>query len=1174
MLMETPTFSFSEKTHQKLNSGHIIYENTRSAECTGLRKLHTKGLKKFFLVGRIVTFDLLNEIFNTMKKVFDNSTFFTKNDGWEIRNDQSKLQSKSGVRNLVPLWSSIILLNFKVTPLKYFGLRKVFSFFFLLFYPLNAFLQTQVVTLTSGSSWTVPSGVYNLTVECWGAGGGGGGSNSAGQPAGGGGGGAYAKKNTFLVSPGSIIEYQIGTGGPGGGGNNNGTDGTSTWFSSPSVVLAAGGQGGRHPNQTPSGNGGSGGLAVNSVGDMRFSGGNGGSRGGTGNCAGCAAGGGGSGSGSTTNGNAGANGGNSGNNASLGGINVVEFGGRGGIGVGSGGNGLGGSNFGSGGGGAKRPQIGLTSRSGGAGAQGLIRITYCIAPSEVSAGADLTVCDGNSVTLNGSATAYSGNVQLLYQDFENNSVLPWTINSTGTAAAGFLVRDSPFSTVSGNVGNSGSPYMLVADGDASTAASVTTFTSPSFSTVSYTTLSLSFRHHYNDRDAGDFARVQVSTDGTAWTNVQSYTTDQGALTNFSTASLNLNAYVGNATLYVRFRYENNNDYYWMIDDIVVSGNTSLSTNYLWTPATGLSNVNIANPVANPSETTTYTLVASHGSCSAPQDQVTVFAQTPTGDPDLFGNNTWNVYGYDGDNTNLASNFYRGYYVQPDLGGGNYGVNTQNFWSNGNSPSDAGVAINTGNIWNGCAVAPNSHTVVHKRKGFPCGTYHLNMVDWDDETHVYIDGVEVWSCATWSGAGNCPTGNIGMFMLDGDSELEIRSFEQSGGSNVNLEILDVAPTELSVNGSTRTCRVSGGNSLVFFKDENGRVIAAVNPQNQDLGYVTMTSYVDLASISAPACSDPNPQYETSLMKRHWVIDKTNSLTTGPIDVLLPFTDVELNALISSSGSNSNQNDNVNTINDVVLSKYHGPDNVNGNVLDNCQNAGGNANTTLHNQVLSGPFSNYFSSMGSSRYTIFTVPDFSEFWLHGSVNNSPLPIELIAFNANCNEAGDEVKVDWVTASEHNSSHFVLERSTDGSNWENKNVTAAAGNSTVIQQYEFIDTDVRGYENIYYRLLQYDYDGAVETYSTIMSNCSSDDAVFMTFPNPSVDAFTVVVNDELLNGANTLTISDASGKVIYSIAIELENGSGSFALEGLDLPAGLYYLQLNNGSHTSRVIKHSFR
>lgn len=59
-----------------------------------------------------------------------------------------------------------------------------------------------------------------------------------------------------------------------------------------------------------------------------------------------------------------------------------------------------------------------------------------------------------------------------------------------------------------------------------------------------------------------------------------------------------------------------------------SGGTGSTYQYSWSPSTGLSNVNIANPTANPSVTTTYTLTVSNGGCTG-TDQVTVFRNTLT-----------------------------------------------------------------------------------------------------------------------------------------------------------------------------------------------------------------------------------------------------------------------------------------------------------------------------------------------------------------------------------------------------------------------------------------------------------------------------------------------------------------------------------------------------------------
>ena len=64
---------------------------------------------------------------------------------------------------------------------------------------------------TSGTSWTVPSGVTGITVKSWGAGGGGGGGNSSN--AGGNGVGAGFAQATFSVTPGETLTLRVGGGG-------------------------------------------------------------------------------------------------------------------------------------------------------------------------------------------------------------------------------------------------------------------------------------------------------------------------------------------------------------------------------------------------------------------------------------------------------------------------------------------------------------------------------------------------------------------------------------------------------------------------------------------------------------------------------------------------------------------------------------------------------------------------------------------------------------------------------------------------------------------------------------------------------------------------------------------------------------------------------------------------
>ena len=243
------------------------------------------------------------------------------------------------------------------------------------------------VTLTTSGNWTVPAGVTSITIECWG-GGGGGGSRSSNGSGGGGGGGAYAKVNTYGVTPGASIPYVIG---PGGSAGNNG--GITTFNST--ICVAAGGSG--VPSNTVTG--GAGGLASASTGDVKYDGGIGYSY----NTGSYGAGGGGSAGTALAGNNTAAT--NASNNS---GAVAVTGGGPGGAGrnATSGDGSTPASGPGGGGGGAYRTS-GITTRNGGSGYRGQIIITYVGLPTvtspTASSVASTTATLGANVTSDGGA---------------------------------------------------------------------------------------------------------------------------------------------------------------------------------------------------------------------------------------------------------------------------------------------------------------------------------------------------------------------------------------------------------------------------------------------------------------------------------------------------------------------------------------------------------------------------------------------------------------------------------------------------------------------------------------------------------------------------------------------------------------------------------------------------
>jgi hypothetical protein len=251
---------------------------------------------------------------------------------------------------------------------------------------------TQTFTTTGFTNFTVPDGVTSIYAVLVGGGGGGAGSDGTRNEGNGGGGGGALAYGTIFTSPGQILKMFVGAGGNAGtiGGGNGGAGGTTYISSSAGILIQAGGGAGGQNRSTVAvaggvstgfsrvggGNGGAGGGAT----DNNQGGGGGGAGGYSGN------GGAGGGTGAGSNGSGGGGGGGGSTNSGQG------YGG-GGVGISTeGANGTGGAQNaigtgGSGGVDGTRPAGGLygggggacdddTNGAGGAGAQGVIYLSY------------------------------------------------------------------------------------------------------------------------------------------------------------------------------------------------------------------------------------------------------------------------------------------------------------------------------------------------------------------------------------------------------------------------------------------------------------------------------------------------------------------------------------------------------------------------------------------------------------------------------------------------------------------------------------------------------------------------------------------------------------------------------------------------------------------------------
>ena len=185
-------------------------------------------------------------------------------------------------------------------------------------------------------------------------------------------------------------------------------------------------------------------------------------------------------------------------------------------------------------------------------------------------------------------------------------------------------------------------------------------------------------------------------------------------------------------------------------------------------------------------------------------------------------------------------------------------------------------------------------------------------------------------------------------------------------------------------------------------------------------------------------------------------------------------------------------------------------------------------------------------------------------------SPLPIIMLSVGASC--VGLSTIVSWSTASEHNSSIFVVERSRDGNIWEAITTVEAAGNSNTLIEYSVQDLYPNAGIN-YYRIVQFDFDGAKETFDPVSVSCDEDvDGVFLsTYPNPGSGDFIVKLSNSKFGGDGILQLCDVKGSIILENIIQLHKGKNNFYISNPHLQSGLYYVIVKDKYNEHFTCKH---
>lgn len=187
-------------------------------------------------------------------------------------------------------------------------------------------------------------------------------------------------------------------------------------------------------------------------------------------------------------------------------------------------------------------------------------------------------------------------------------------------------------------------------------------------------------------------------------------------------------------------------------------------------------------------------------------------------------------------------------------------------------------------------------------------------------------------------------------------------------------------------------------------------------------------------------------------------------------------------------------------------------------------------------------------------------------------SSLPLKMVSFAAILNN--NKADLTWKTVAESNVSHFVVEKSFDGKEFNQAGIVFARGNETDITVYTFtdiLDTDKAGV--VYYRIRSVDIDGKFDLSGTRIirfGNQSKSFISILTYPNPATNEIRVTIPANWQKMKISYEIFSLNGQSV--LRKEATSSSQTEVLNIANLQPGVYVVRVTGGGETAqqKIIK----
>lgn len=173
---------------------------------------------------------------------------------------------------------------------------------------------------------------------------------------------------------------------------------------------------------------------------------------------------------------------------------------------------------------------------------------------------------------------------------------------------------------------------------------------------------------------------------------------------------------------------------------------------------------------------------------------------------------------------------------------------------------------------------------------------------------------------------------------------------------------------------------------------------------------------------------------------------------------------------------------------------------------------------------------------------------------------MPVSFIELSAT--PFGNQMQINWATATEEKNNYFTVERSMDGANYIELGTVKGNGTTAKASYYSFAD-EAPPAGMIYYRIKQTDFNGK-SGYSSIIAVKHSGKYKFeiqRLFPTPATDVVTVSLSSDEPNNAS-VTVYNNSYKKVASFEKQLSLGENIFNINVSEYEKGLHYVVAEKG------------